>query len=350
MAIVGIDFFCGIGGATKGFQNAGIQVLKGIDNDPTCKNTYEKNCFPSKFLLKDINDLEPKDVLDGIHLSKDDCLFFIVCAPCQPFSKFTKKFADDERAYLILTFVEFVRKLIPDIIFIENVPGLAKAAQGQILEELLQILESNELSYEWEWKLVDAKSYGVPQKRIRFIMLASRIGKIPFPFRTHGKNLLPYVTVKDTISKYPPISAGETHKDVPNHATRALSELNLKRMKQTPKDGGSRKDWPIDLWLDCHKNSSGHTDVYGRMSWGKPAPTLTGKCWSLSNGRFGHPEQNRAISLREAAALQKFSDEFIFYGKNTKIAQHIGNAVPPLIAEVFGKAIFDFVCSAERKS
>lgn len=349
MAIVGIDFFCGAGGATKGFQNTGIQILKGMDNDPTCKETYEKNCFPSKFLLKDINELEPEGVLDGIHLSKEDHLFFIACAPCQPFSKFAKGPADDDRACLILTFAEFVRKLIPDIVFIENVPGLAKAAQGQILEQLLQILESSGLGYKYEWRLVDAKSYGVQQKRLRFIMLASRIGEIPFPPKTHGKNLLPYVTVRHTISKYPPIRAGETHKDVPNHAAAALSELNIKRISKTPKDGGSRKDWPRNLWLECHKNSLGHTDVYGRMSWDNPSPTLTCRCNSISNGRFGHPEQDRAISLREAAALQTFPDDFIFYGKNTNIARHVGNAVPPLIAEVFGKSIFNFVNSKRKK-
>lgn len=343
MTIVGIDFFCGAGGATIGFQNAGIQVLKGIDNDPTCKETYEKNCSPAKFLLKDVDDLKAEDVLDGIHLSKEDCLFFIACAPCQPFSRFVRKSVDDDRAHLILTFAKFVRQLTPDIVFIENVPGLAKASQGKILEKLLQTLELRELSYEYEWNLVDAKSHGVPQKRLRFIMLASRMGKIPFPAEAYGKDLLPYITVRDTISKYPPIGAGETHKDVSNHATRALSELNLKRIRKTPKKGGSRKDWPRDLWLDCHLNSSGHTDVYGRMNWGKPSPALTCKCWSLSNGRFGHPEQDRAISLREAAALQTFPDDFVFYGKNTNIARHIGNAVPPLIAEVFGKAIVNFV-------
>lgn len=287
-------------------------------------------------------------MLDGIRLSNEDYLFFIACAPCQPFSRIARKSVDDDRAHLILTFTEFVRQLIPDIVFIENVPGFAKAAQGQILEELLQILESSELDYECEWKTVDAKCYGAPQKRVRFIMLASRIGKIPFPPKTHGDDLLPYVTVEDTISKYPSIRAGETRKDVPNHAARALSERNLKRMRKTPKDGGSRKDWPPDLWLECHKNSSGHTDVYGRMSWKKPSPTLTCKCNSISNGRFGHPKQDRAISLREAA-LQTFTDDFIFYGENTNIARHIGNAVPPLIAEVFGKSILNFVNSIPRK-
>jgi len=270
MSIFGIDFFCGAGGATKGFQNVGIQILKGIDKDPTCKETYEKNCFPSRFLLKDVNDIEPYEVLDGVNTSREDRLLFIACAPCQPFSQHAKKFLEDKRTYLILTFAEIIRELAPHIIFMENVPGLVKAAQGYLLDEFLQKLELAKLGYEYEWKLIDAKSYGVPQKRLRFILLASRIGKIPFPPETHGTSLSCYRTVRDTISKYPRISAGETHRNIPNHETRALSELNLRRIRNTPKNGGSRKEWPHDLWLDCHKNNPGHSDVYGRMFWNKP--------------------------------------------------------------------------------
>jgi len=343
MTILAIDFFCGVGGATKGFQNAGVQVLKGIDNDPSCKETYERNCFPATFLLRDINDLKPKEILNGIDLSEKDHLFFIACAPCQPFSKIGKGSKVD--ASLILTFGKFVKQLKPDIVFVENVPGLADAEQGLILSEFLQVLESGEVRYEYEWNIVDAKSYGVPQTRERFILLASAIGKIPFPSETHGKNLLPYVTVRKKISKYPPIAAGKEHPTVPNHAASALSKLNLKRIQNTPRDGGSRKDWPLFLWLNCHKKSSGHTDVYGRMKWRESSPTLTCRCNSISNGRFGHPEQDRAISLREAAALQTYPDDFVFYGKKTKIARHVGNAVPPLIAEVFGRAICDYVDS-----
>jgi DNA (cytosine-5)-methyltransferase 1 len=339
MAIVGIDFFCGVGGATKGFQNAGIKVLKGIDIDSTCKETYEKNCRPSEFLLKNVNELMPEEVLDGIHLSNEDYLLFIGCAPCQPFSRFTREIHEDDRRTLILGFARFIRMLVPDIIFIENVLGFETAVEGRILEKLLQILGSSPLLYEYEWKLVNAKSYGIPQNRVRFILLASRIGKIPFPSETHGKNSLPYATVRDVISKYPRIAAGEAHKDIPNHIARRLSELNLKRMRHTPKDGGSRKDWPQELWLECHKNKAGHTDVYGRMPWDSPSPTLTCKCNSVSNGRFGHPEQDRAISLREAASLQTFPEDFVFYGSNTNITRHIGNAVPPLMAEIFGRAI-----------
>lgn len=344
MEILGVDFFCAAGGATKGFQNAGIKVLRGIDKDLTCKETYETNCSPSKFLLKDIDDLKPCEVMEGIQVSENDRLLFIACAPCQPFSRFIRSSQDDNRTDLILTFAKFVKKLAPHIVFIENVPGFATAADGRILGTLLRTLTSSKPAYECEWKLVDAKSYGVPQKRSRFIMLASRIGKITFPPATHGKHRQEYVTVKDKILKYPPLVAGETHATIPNHTAPRLSELNLNRMANTPKNGGSRKDWPRNLWLKCHKKEdAGHTDVYGRIKWSKPSPTLTCRCNSISNGRFGHPEQARAISLREAAALQTFTDDFVFYGKNTNIARHIGNAVPPLIGEVFGRAIVRFV-------
>lgn len=351
MAIIGIDFFCGIGGATKGLQNAGINVLKGIDNDPTCEKTYEMNCNPSKFLLKNIEDIEPDEVLDGITLENDDFLLFSACAPCQPFSWQNPKSALDDRASLILSFANLIDSLVPDILFIENVPGFVKASNGRILKNFITFLESDGLNYECKWKLVDLKSYGVPQKRVRFILVASRLGKIPFPAETHGKDLTSFVTVKDVIYDYPPIRAGESHRTVLNHVARNLSDLNLKRIRCTPKNGGSRKEWPKDLWLNCHMGEhSGHHDVYGRMSWDKPSPTLTCKCNSLSNGRFGHPEQDRAISLREAAALQTFEDEFIFYeNSKTDIARHIGNAVPPLIGKIFGKKIRDYCHSEMNK-
>lgn len=166
---------------------------------------------------------------------------------------------------------------------------------------------------------------------------------MPFPTLTHGKNLHPYVSVQDEISKYPPLIAGEENLMVPNHRARRLSALNLKRIMLTQANGGSRTEWPKNFWLKCHKRRAGHSDVYGRMRWDKPSPTLTCKCNSISNGRFGHPEQHRAISLREAARLQSFSDDFVFYGGQTDIAKQIGNAVPPMMAEAFGKTIVSYI-------
>ena len=140
------------------------------------------------------------------------------------------------------------------------------------------------------------------------------------------------------IGDYPAIRAGESHKTVPNHTAMELSELNLKRIRHTTADGGDRRSWPGELWLECHRKTTvGHTDVYGRMFWDRPAPALTCRCVSLSNGRYGHPSQNRAISLREAAALQTFPDHFVFHGTMQQIAHQIGNAVPVAFATVFGE-------------
>jgi DNA (cytosine-5)-methyltransferase 1 len=187
---------------------------------------------------------------------------------------------------------------------------------------------------------VEARKYGVPQTRRRHILLACKSSPITIPEATHGPGRIPYETVREAISHFPPIKAGETHPTIPNHRASALSDVNLRRIQFTPPDGGDRRDWPDDLTLDCHKGVYiGHTDVYGRMWWDRPAPALTCKCHSLSNGRYGHPEQNRAISLREAAALQTFPDDYVFYGKSkSDIGNQIGNAVPVRLARIVGYA------------
>jgi DNA (cytosine-5)-methyltransferase 1 len=337
LTLIGIDFFCGIGGATKGFQNAGIQVIKGIDNDPTCRETYNKNCTPANFVLADLNNVEPRELLADIKITESDSLVFVACAPCQPFSRsYKKKNATDNRKRLMLRFLDFVQELRPDSIFVENVPGFEQAEGGSFLS----FLGTKQLGYEVNFKRVNAKFYGIPQNRSRFIVLASRHGKIDFPSPTHGKGLLSFETVERAISKYPPICAGTAVSEIPNHVARRVSELNMQRLRSTPLDGGNRTDWPPELWLNCHKDDkAGHSDVYGRMRWKEPAPTLTCRCNSISNGRFGHPFQDRAISLREAAALQTFSDDFVFFGNQGDIARHIGNAVPPLLAQIFAQTI-----------
>jgi DNA (cytosine-5)-methyltransferase 1 len=205
------------------------------------------------------------------------------------------------------------------------------------------------LKYKVRFGVIDAAWSGVPQHRQRLVLSASLHGKAPWPEQTHGggPGLAPFVTVRQAISKYPPLRAGEGHPTVPNHLAALLESHNLERLRATPRDGGSRNDWPSDLVLECHKKHEGHPDVYGRLKWDAPAPTLTTKCTSLSNGRYGHPEQDRAISAREAAALQSFDDTYMFYGGLRQITRQIGNAVPPVLAEKFGVA---FVTHAEQLS
>jgi DNA (cytosine-5)-methyltransferase 1 len=225
-------------------------------------------------------------------------------------------------------FHRFVRAYKPEYLFVENVPELhAEDNLKGPFAEFLELLDG--LNYSYAYKTVMAYHYGVPQSRRRLILIASRLGEIDFPCETHGPNAknkkLP--TVWESISKLPRLKAGEAHPKIANHRAANLSPLNLKRIAATPR-GGGRTKWPKRLQLECHKNHDGHTDVYGRMEKYKPATALTTRCNSLSNGRFGHPTQNRAISLREAACLQTFPMTFEFQGNLASVARQIGNAVP----------------------
>lgn len=233
-----------------------------------------------------------------------------------------------------------MKAIKPAHVMVENVPGL-KGKGSDVLDRFKLMLKKE--GYEWDEKVLYAKDYGVPQNRRRYVLIASRLFKPVIPVATHGNKpeLLPYCTVRQAIAKYPAIVAGEVHITVPNHRCANLSKLLLQRIKATPHNGGSRTDWPDNLVLKCHKSFNGHTDVYGRMKWDEPSPTLTVKCFSLSNGRFGHPEQDRAISLREAAALQTFRDDYVFYGNVQEVGKQIGNAVPVLLAKVMGSYVLE---------
>jgi DNA (cytosine-5)-methyltransferase 1 len=341
--MIALDFFCGGGGMTCGLIEAGINVLCGIDSSPACKETYENN-NKNIYLQKNICDLTPEELINLFpDIKNNDNLLLVGCAPCQPFSILRQEKCDKDgkviqhKSFNLLNeFGRFVKALLPAHIFIENVPGL-KGKGAEVLNEFKKTLSNN--NYFFDEKVVYAKDYGVPQNRRRYILIASRKFKPLIPAATHGKDKLPYVTVRETISSYPSIKAGENCLGIPNHRCANLSPLLLKRIRITPHDGGSRTSWPKKLVLNCHKNFKGHTDVYGRMSWDKPSPTLTAKCYSISNGRFGHPDQDRAISLREAAALQTFPDSYIFEGSMQEIGKEIGNAVPVRLAKIMSTYI-----------
>lgn len=343
--MIAIDFFCGGGGMTRGLIDAGIQVLAGIDSNPDCRETYETN-NDNTYLQCDICKLTPAHLTEAFpQLNEQDEVMLVGCAPCQPFSLLRREEFDEDgnpiphRSVNLLTeFGRFVEALHPAHVIVENVPGL-KGKGSDILDSFKKMLK--EEGYQWDEKILYAKNYGVPQNRRRYILIASRLFNPVIPAQTHGvgPDLIPYHTVRQAIENYPAIVAGENHKNIPNHRCANLSDLLLRRIIATPHNGGSRTDWPEDLVLDCHKSFMGHTDVYGRMKWDEPSPTLTVKCFSLSNGRFGHPEQNRAISLREAAALQTFPDDYIFYGSIQEVGRQIGNAVPVLLAKVMGEYV-----------
>lgn len=335
-----IDFFCGAGGLTKGLRMAGIDVVAGIDLDDSCRETYDRNNSPSLFSRADIREICLKNLYEispEIFRDRDNVLF-AGCAPCQSFSRQRKSKTIRPDATVLSEFGRLVGKFLPGYVLVENVPGITKPSGESTFNKFLSLLE--EKGYDFAWDILDAKSYGVPQSRNRLVLIGSRITKSSLPESTHGKDGQPFQAVRDAIERFPPIRAGEVHLQVANHVAMDLSPINLERLRHTPPNGGSRDSWPEHLVLKCHKNGyGGHPDVYGRLYWDRPAPTMTGKCHSLSNGRYGHPVQDRAISLREAAAIQTFPDDYVFYGLVGKVAQQIGNAVPVQLGKVLGEHI-----------
>ncbi len=340
-----IDFFCGAGGLTRGLLDAGVEVVAGLDADGRCKETYGSNNRPARFYEQDICQVTGLDVWRLLGSRRTGDLLIAGCAPCQPFSKHRKCTTDksgtisrtrDPDATLLGAFARLVEVIQPGQVLIENVPGIAKVEGFSTYRRLVRMLKAN--SYRIAEGVLDAKQFGVPQTRRRYVLIAVRARQASLPKREFGCGLQEYVTVRQAIAHYPPIQAGERHPFVPNHEAAAISVTNFLRLRSTPPDGGDRRSWPAGLELECHKRDhDGHTDVYGRMAWDQPAPTLTGRCNSISNGRYGHPCQDRAISLREAASLQTFSDAYVFCGTPQQIARQIGNAVPVKFGEALGR-------------
>jgi DNA (cytosine-5)-methyltransferase 1 len=332
------DFFCGAGGLTRGLLDAGIHVVAGFDNDERCKNTYRHNNADVKFIVKDIRDITIAELKRVGRVNSFKDILFAGCAPCQPFSSQRKGGKQIRDATLLSAFGHLVEEAKPGWVLMENVPGIARVAGNSTFRRFVGLLKSNK--YNVCYAVLDAKSYGVPQNRRRIVLIAARDAMPSLPKPKYGPSLRPFKTTQNAIAHFPVLRAGEYHSNIPNHVAAAITAKNIERLMHTPRDGGDRRSWPEDLRLTCHtKDYGGHTDVYGRMAWNAPAPTLTGRCRSISNGRYGHPEQDRAISLREAAALQSFPDGYVFFGSNTHIGLQIGNAVPVKLAEELGKHI-----------
>lgn len=333
------DFFSGCGGTSKGFQNTGMDIVFALDNDPDCQKTYLLNFPGVQFFPDDIKNLPIDSLNSMVNNCKGHAILFSGCAPCQPFTRHhTQRNPIDTRRMLLRKFLEFIQYHLPDFVFIENVPGLKKIdGKDNPFYEFEESL--HKYNYQLKYDIIKAQDYGVPQRRRRLVLIASHNGIIDFPPRTHGPNTLnhDYATIREWIEDLPPIEAGQDHPQIPNHRAANLSPLNIERIVSTP-EGGDWRDWPEHLRLDCRPDGyTGYTDVYGRMWWDKPATGLTTRCISLSNGRFGHPVQNRAISVREAACIQTFPIDFHFMGNLNSMAKQIGNAVPPLLAQRFGE-------------
>ena len=333
------DFFSGCGGASCGFRAADMDIIFALDWDCDSRRTFEINFPSARFELADIRETSIRSIRDLIEAQKPSPILFCGCAPCQPFTKQNTTHPApeaDDRVPLLSHFATLIEGCEPDIVFVENVPGLQKLnRRSQPFGGFVERLEAAD--YEISYKPVALMRYGVPQSRRRLVLLASRHGPIELPPETHGpESSIPrYDTVRDWIGDLPRIAAGEAHPSVANHRAAGLSERNLERVRATS-EGGGHQDWPEWLRLACHRNTKGYSDVYGRMWWDRPASGLTTRCISYSNGRFGHPEQDRAISVREAACLQTFPRNFLFKGSLESMARQIGNAVPVRMARIVG--------------
>jgi DNA (cytosine-5)-methyltransferase 1 len=343
--ITAVDLFCGAGGLTKGLEKAGIKVALGVDIDPACQFPYSAN-NKAKFLLKSVEDLMPSELQDAY----GDCHIKMLagCAPCQTFSKYNQKAdSSDDRWWLLLEFSRLVRKASPHIVTMENVPGLV---DQDVFDQFRRELEEQE--YYVTYQIVDCAEYGLPQQRSRLVLLASKLGEIsllaPGDFSRRRR------TVRGAIGRLAPIEAGGVDTRDPLHQSSSLTDINMRRIiASTP--GGSWKDWPQELVAECHKRESGKTygSVYGRMGWNGPSPTITTQFYGFGNGRFGHPDQNRAISIREGAILQSFPRTYKFTPPGqpihkTTLGRLIGNAVPPKLGELIGKSILRHVMELEQ--
>jgi len=337
--LLAVDFFCCAGGVTNGFRKAGINVLGGIDIEENYRESYQVNNPGSKFIRADIAKLKPIDLQKKLRIKRNmDNLIFVGCSPCQYYTIMqTDKTKSAKGKLLLEEFRKFVAYFLPGFIFIENVPGLERKGESP-LANFKKFLEEN--GYVFSDDVVNAAHYDVPQNRVRYVLVASRVNKkISIP---KGNTKVP--TVRKAIGDFPPIPAGYRDEKVEKkHWSAKLQPINMLRIQNTPPNGGTRLAWKNNeqLQLKCYKGKDDtFVDVYGRMKWDTPSPTITTKFYSISNGRFGHPDQHRAISLREGATLQSFPKNYKFISDSQMmVARMIGNAVPPNMAKWIGANI-----------
>jgi DNA (cytosine-5)-methyltransferase 1 len=332
-----VDLFCGAGGLTHGFRLENYAVTAGIDVDEDCRFAYEHN-NSAPFLRRDVSELTADEINALFYPNEPRIL--VGCAPCQPFSTYNQK-NDDPKWRLVDKFADLITSVLPDVISMENVPRLLDFKGGEVIRSFVEKLEAHD--YVVQKSLVYAPDYGVPQRRSRLVVLASRRGKISLIPPTHGPADHP--TVQAAIGDLPSIHAGGVHPSDPLHRSSPLSERNLLRI-QASQPGGSWHDWEEDLRADCHRAETGfgYRSVYGRMSFDQPSPTITTQFFGFGNGRFGHPIQDRGLSLREGAILQSFPPEYAFVPAGEavqfkRLGRMIGNAVPVLLGQAIAKSI-----------
>lgn len=368
MKFKAIDLFCGAGGLSWGLKKAGFHVSLGVDINGSALKTYKRNLKRTKILKKDIKEVTGEEISKLTGIKKGDIFLLAGCPPCQGFSNLGKREADNSLNRLVFEYVRLINELAPGFVLMENVPGMSKGIGKNIFSSVVDDLEKK---YIVQYDTLNAADYGVPQIRKRLVLHGIRkdiyeilskenneLTLIPLQTfsKTTEKGKKKWRTVGETIMDLPNIEAGEqcSYPDIYNHIARNLSDTNKQRLDYIRKHGGDRLNVSKNMQLDCHKKANvSYTDTYGVLDLNKPSPTITSGCTIISKGRYGHPTQNRGLSVREAARLQSFDDSFIFDGTVGEMSLQIGNAVPPKLAQASGKAILlfmnQYVQSIEKK-
>jgi DNA (cytosine-5)-methyltransferase 1 len=340
-----VDLFCGAGGLSQGFRAEGFDIVGGFDTDETCRYAFEEN-NQAPFIRRDVAKLKAAEVESLFVPGKQRVL--VGCAPCQPFSTYNQK-NDDPKWQLLSGFATLIDEVRPDVVSMENVPRLLAFKDGSVFQEFVQTLR--DADYHVVWDVLYGPDFGLAQTRSRLVLLASRAGPIAMPKPTHDP--ASYRTVRDEIGALPPLSHGEADSADHLHCASRLSDKNARRIAES-KPGGTWRDWTPDLVADCHKveTGRGYSSVYGRMAWEVPSPTITTQFFGFGNGRFGHPEQDRGLSLREGAMLQGFPREYEFVRPGERVqfkvvGRLIGNAVPVKLAAAIARAVRDHIDGAQ---
>jgi len=344
--VVAVDLFCGVGGLTHGLLEEGVQVVAGYDLEGDCRYAYETNNPGAAFHERDICTLTAAEL--ARHYPPGALRVLVGCAPCQPYSSAAAKTKRGMTAEALEAewrplrkFLDLILELRPDVVSMENVVRLATPGKFPVYEDFKAALSG--AGYHVQEHRVFGPDYGIPQARRRLVLFAALDGAVTMPAKTHVK--AEYPSVSDALSDLRPLTAGETDPDDPLHCTYNLGELNSARARSSL-PGGTWADWPQELRLACHSKESGSTygSVYGRMDPKSPAPTMTTQFFNIGTGRFVHPTQHRGLSLREGALLQTFPAGYQFVRPGEEISfrrqgRQIGNAVPPVLGQVIGRAI-----------
>jgi DNA (cytosine-5)-methyltransferase 1 len=333
-----------VGGLTRGLEDAGIDVRAGFDIDPCCQYPYDAN-NAATFVRKSVSKLTGDEI--NRWFSPGSVRLLAGCAPCQPFSALVSSAAarDETKWGLLGEFARLVREVQPELVTMENVPRVTNHAP---YKEFIAAL--TDLGYCIDARRLRCADLGLPQERRRFVLVASRLGEVRL-HPTPGK----LQTVREAIGNFPSLGAGEVDPHDPMHKARALTPLNLQRIRAS-RPGGTWADWPHALRAPCHQAATGasYKSVYARMVWDRPSPTITTQCYNFGTGRFGHPVQDRAITLREAATLQSFPVTYRFVPAGAavefvNVGRMIGNAVPPRLGHFVGKTLLDHLRSVHGR-